>query len=164
MTSQDLKSLSNSERLASIQGEAKLDGVPCRGVCTTTYGDLSCGTCGRSQEEITHWNTFTSHQKKLINIRNASSGFKIRQLESQESRWEELQKLKTIDNLTIRDAIKRVVSVATNQGEMFDQDYKCIDLLTKIITSDHKFNDLSIKSLMSEDDYQEVKNKFESSF
>ena len=66
MTSQDSKSLSNSERLASIQGEAKLDGVPCRGVCTTTYGDLSCGTCGRSQEEITHWNTFTSHQKKLI--------------------------------------------------------------------------------------------------
>ena len=103
------------------------------------------------------------HQKKLINIRNAASGFKIRQLESQESRWKELQKLKTIDNLTIRDAIKRVVSVATNQGEMFDQDHKCIDLLTKIITSDHKFNDLSIKSLMSEDDYQEVKNRFESS-
>ena len=73
------------------------------------------------------------------------------------------RKLKTIDNLTIRDAIKRVVSVATNQGEMFDQDHKCIDLLTKIITSDHKFNDLSIKSLMSEDDYQEVKNRFESS-
>lgn len=162
MTSQDNKSLSSSERLASIQGEAKLDGVPCRGVCTTTYGDLICHTCGRTQEEITNWNTFTSHHKKLINIRNAAAGFKIRQLESQENRWMELQKLKTIDNLTVRDAIKRVVSVATHQGEMFDQDHKCIDLLVRIISSDHKFNELSVKSLMSEEDYQSVKTKYES--
>ena len=46
MTSQDTQSLSNSERLASIQGEAKLDGVPCRGMCTTTYGDLSVELAG----------------------------------------------------------------------------------------------------------------------
>ena len=59
--------------------------------------------------------------------------------------------------------LKGLVSVATNQGEMFDQDHKCIDLLTKIITSDHKFNDLSLSRLPPEDDYQEVKNRFESS-
>ena len=161
MTLIETTSLSSNERLASLQGEARLDGSPCRGVCSTTYGDLYCHTCGRTQKEITEWNTMSAQQKKLINVKNAAAGFKIRQLESQDERWAEYQKLKTIDNLTIRDAIKRVLSVATSQGEMFDQDHKCIAILTKIITSDHKFNDISLQSILSEDDYQTIKSKYE---
>jgi hypothetical protein len=103
----------------------------------------------------------SSHQKKTINIKNAAAGFKIRQLESQDERWAEYQKLKTIDNLTIRDAIKRVLLVATSQSEMFNQDHKCIAILTKIITSDHKINDISLQSILSEDDYKTIKSKFE---
>jgi len=95
------KGLSNSERLSSVQGESSLSGSPCRGVCTTTYGDLRCGTCGRNQEDITNWNTYSDVMKKLINIKNATEGYKIRQLESQENRWKELQKAKGIDNLTV---------------------------------------------------------------
>jgi len=161
MTANIDKSLSNSERLSSVLGEASLSSTPCRGVCSTTIGDLRCKSCGRHQEEITNWNSFNDVQKKIINLRNASEGFKIRQVESQENRWRELQKLKSIDNLTIRDAIKRLVLVATYQSRMTEQDHKCIDILNKIITSDHKFNDLAIKSLMSDEDYGTVKDKYE---
>ena len=69
--------------------------------------------------------------------------------------------MKSIDNLTVRDAIKRVVQVAAHQSEMYPQDHKCIELLSRIITSDHKFNEISIQSIMSENDYTEVKSKFE---
>tara|TARA_B100001248_G_scaffold49917_2_gene32185 strand:+ start:12174 stop:12659 length:486 start_codon:yes stop_codon:yes gene_type:complete len=154
------KGLSNSERLSSVQGESSLSGSPCRGVCTTTYGDLRCGTCGRNQEDITNWNTYSDVMKKLINVKNATEGYKIRQLESQENRWKELQKAKGIDNLTVGDVLKRVLNIANYQGETNQQDFKCMDLLTKITSSDHKFNDISIKSLMTENDYEEVKTKY----
>ena len=77
---------------------------------------------------------------------------------------EELQVLKNIDDLTVRDAIKRVVQVAGSQGEMYPHDFRCIDLLTKIIVSDHKFNDISIKSIMSENDFEEIKKSTDSAF
>ena len=80
------KSLANSARLSSIQGEASLSGSPCRGVCTTTYGDLRCKSCGREQEDITNWNSYPDLKRKLINLKNAGQGYKIRQLESQEYR------------------------------------------------------------------------------
>lgn len=154
------KGLSNSGRLSSVQGESSLSGSPCRGVCSTTIGDLRCKSCGRHQKEITDWQSYSDLRKKIINLRNAGEGYKIRQLESQESRWRELQVLKNIDDLTVRDAIKRVVQVAGSQGEMYPHDFRCIDLLTKIIVSDHKFNDISIKSIMSENDFQEIKRKY----
>lgn len=154
------KGLSNSGRLSSVQGESSLSGSPCRGVCSTTIGDLRCKSCGRHQKEITEWQSYDDFKKKIINLRNAGEGFKIRQLESQENRWRELQVLKNIDDLTVRDAIKRVVQVAGSQGEMYAHDFRCIDLLTKIIVSDHKFNDISIKSIMSENDFEEVKRKY----
>ena len=50
-------------------------------------------------------------EKKLINVKNASEGYIIRQMESQENRWRELQKMKDRDNLSSRDAIKQVVSL-----------------------------------------------------
>lgn len=154
------KSLSNSERLSSVQGESSLSGSPCRGVCTTTYGDLRCGTCGRHQEDITNWNQYSDVMKKMINLKNANEGFKIRQLESQEKRWQEIQKAKGIENLTVGDITKRVLQIAAYQGETNQQDHKCMDLLNKIIVSDHDINNISIKSLLSEKDYSEIKNKY----
>tara|TARA_B100001287_G_scaffold37936_1_gene27217 strand:+ start:201 stop:686 length:486 start_codon:yes stop_codon:yes gene_type:complete len=154
------KGLSNSGRLSSVQGESSLSGSPCRGVCSTTIGDLRCKSCGRHQKEITEWQTYDDFKKKIINLRNAGEGYKIRQLESQENRWRELQVLKNIDDLTVRDAIKRVVQVAVSQGEMYAHDFRCVDLLTKIIVSDHKFNDIFIKSIMSENDFEEIKRKY----
>lgn len=161
MTADLKKSLSNSGRLSSVQGESSLSGSPCRGVCSTTIGDLRCKSCGRHQKEITDWQSYSDLKKKIINLRNAGEGFRIRQLESQEERWRELQVLKNIENLTVRDAIKRVVQVAGSQSEMYPHDFRCIDILTKIIVSEHKFNDISIKSIMSENDFQEIKQKYE---
>ena len=162
MTSQDTQSLSNSERLASIQGEAKLDGVPCRGMCTTTYGDLSCGTCGRSQEEITNWNTYYSQQKKLINIRNAANGFKIRKLEMQDVRWMELRNMKTnIDQMSMKDVLKKIVVLAGSNNIKDKNEMKCLDAILSIVSSDHKFNELSIASILSEDAIKKIKEKYE---
>jgi predicted Fe-S protein YdhL (DUF1289 family) len=156
------KGLSSSERLSSVLGEGSLSGSPCNGnFCSTTLGDTRCKTCGRHEQEIIKWNQLSETERKIINIKNASEGFKIRQVISQEDRWRDLQKLKSIDNLTVRDAIKRVVQVAAYQSEMYPQDHKCIELLNKIVTSDHKFNEISIQSIMSENDYTEVKSKFE---
>jgi len=156
------KSLSRSERLSSVLGEGSLSGSPCNGgVCSTTLGDVRCKTCGRSEDEILQWHELPEIKRKIINIKNAAEGFKIRQVSSQEERWRELQKLKNIDNLTVGDAIKRVIQVATCQAEMYPQDHKCIELLKKIIKSEHKFNDIAVKSIMSQNDYSEIKNKFE---
>lgn len=151
-----------SERLSSILGEGSLADSPCNGgVCSTTLGDITCKTCGRHEDEIRMWHQLPSIERKMINIKNAAAGFKIRQVISQEDRWRALQKVKNMDNLTVGDVIRRVVQVAVTQSEMYQQDHKCVALLNKIATSDHKFNDINIKSIMSEDDYSEVKDKFE---
>ena len=155
------KSLSNAGGLASVLGEASLSSTPCRGVCTSTLGDIRCRSCGRWQEDITQWNTYSDLQKKLINVHNAAEGYIIRQMEPQNERWLELQKMKNIDNLNIRDAIKQVVSLAGTSERAIEQDKKCIDLLLSIIISDHKFNDISIKSLVDEQTYADIKSKYE---
>ena len=49
----------------------------------------------------------------------------------------------------------------TSQSEMYPQDHKCLALLNKITDSKHKFNDISVQSIMSENDYAEIKDKFE---
>jgi predicted Fe-S protein YdhL (DUF1289 family) len=153
------KSHANSARLSSIQGEASLSGSPCRGVCTTTYGDFRCGSCGREQEDITNWNTYSSLKRKLINLKNAGQGFKIRQLESQEYRWKQLSKISKIDNLTVKDMLLTVINAATFQSEVTSSDLKCIEIAKKITSSDHAFNEVSVKSLLSEDDYKELQKK-----
>jgi len=155
------KSLPETGGLASVLGEASLSSTPCRGVCTSTLGDDRCKSCGRFQKEITNWNLYSNMEKKLINVKNASEGYIIRQMESQENRWRELQKMKDIDNLSIRDAIKQVVSLAGTSERAVEHDKKCIDLLLSIIISDHKFNELSIKSLIDESTYEDIKSKYQ---
>tara|TARA_R100001082_G_scaffold32635_2_gene16792 strand:+ start:8566 stop:9051 length:486 start_codon:yes stop_codon:yes gene_type:complete len=155
------RELSSSERLSEIIGEVTLSDSPCGGPCSVTWGDEICITCGRTYIEVRDWNNMPVIRKKLINIKNASKGYKIKQIRLQEDRWEEIKKMENIDNLNIKDVIKRLVQVAACSSGINEQDQKCIEVLTRIIASDHKFNDLSIKSIMSENDYTEIKNKFE---
>ena len=153
------KSLANSARLSSIQGEASLSGSPCRGVCTTTYGDFSWKSCGREQEDITNWNYYSDLKRKLINLKNAGQGFKIRQLESQEYRWKQLSKMSNIDEMSVKDMLLTVINAATFQSEVRASDLKCIEIAKKITASDHRINDVSVRSLLSEDDYKELQKK-----
>ena len=153
------KSLANSARLSSIQGEASLSGSPCRGVCTTTYGDFRCKSCGREQEDITNWNSYSDLKRKLINLKNAGQGFKIRQLESQEYRWKQLSKISNIDEMSVKDMLLTVINAATFQSEVTASDLKCIEIAKKITASDHRINEVSVRSLLSEDDYKELQKK-----
>lgn len=93
-------------------------------------------------------------------MKNASEGYEIRQVSSQEDRWRNLQKIKGSNDLCVKDVLERVVYVATHQSEMHQYDHKCIDMLSKIIKSDHKFNEISIQSIMSEDDFSDIKDKY----
>ena len=89
------KSLSGSERLSSLQGESSLSGVPCTGeICSTSFGDQVCTTCGRTETEIASWHFLPEIDRKIINIKNAAVGYKIRQVINQEKRWQEVQKAK----------------------------------------------------------------------
>ena len=56
---------------------------PCTGVCSCTqFGDKRCKGCGRYDFEAnsSFWNELDDIQRKLINLRNAAQGFKIRHL------------------------------------------------------------------------------------
>ena len=71
-----------------------------------------------------------------------------------------LQKIKGSNDLCVRDVLERVVYVATYQSEMHQYDHKCIEMLSRIIKSDHKFNEISIQLIMSEDDFADIKDKY----
>lgn len=89
------KSLSGSERLSSLQGVSSLAETPCTGdYCSTSFGDQICKTCGRTEVEIANWHSLPEIDRKLINIKNAAVGYKIRQVVNQEERWQEIQKAK----------------------------------------------------------------------
>ena len=55
---------------------------PCVGICSCTqWGDDRCRGCGRTATEVRDWNTFSKIEKKIINLRNASENYGIRQLQ-----------------------------------------------------------------------------------
>jgi len=55
---------------------------PCVGICSCTqWGDDRCKGCGRTATEVRDWNTFSKIEKKIINLRNASENYGIRQLQ-----------------------------------------------------------------------------------
>ena len=68
-------------RLAQLSGRPEsLADNPCIGWCTTRqFGDDRCKGCGRLESEVYDWHCYTDVEKKLINIRNASDGYPIRQ-------------------------------------------------------------------------------------
>ena len=65
--------------LADVNGlPTSLCGSPCIGRCSTTWGDIRCKGCGRTEVEIRDWNTYSPVEKKLINLKN-SKNYNIRQ-------------------------------------------------------------------------------------
>lgn len=55
---------------------------PCVGICSCTqWGDDRCKGCGRTATEVRDWNTFSKIERKIINLRNASENYGIRQLQ-----------------------------------------------------------------------------------
>jgi uncharacterized protein len=69
-------------RLSNLNGvTSSLADSPCIGICSTTqWGDDRCSGCGRTYSEVRDWHTLPEVEKKLINIRNASEKYNIRQL------------------------------------------------------------------------------------
>jgi len=147
----------------SLLGEASLSGTPCLGVCSTTTGDHRCTSCGRWQREITNWAAYTEVQRKLINIRNASEGFAIRQLSDQSGKWEEKRNmLNQLEEMNMGDVFKRVVMVAATHGAMEKLDHKCIETLSKIISSQHDINKVKLTSVLGPDDLELLRSRYES--
>ena len=52
-----------------------------------------------------------------------------------------------------------IVNAATFQSEVNASDLRCIEIAKKIIESDHRFNEVSVKSLLSEDALKELQKK-----
>ena len=53
-----------------VNGERDLTDSPCVGICSTTnVGDDVCMGCGRTAEEVIHWNTYSDEQRVAINMR-----------------------------------------------------------------------------------------------
>ena len=69
-------------RLTSLNGVcSSVADSPCVGTCSVTqWSDLRCRGCGRTATEVKDWQNLSETEKKLINIRNAQEGFKIRHL------------------------------------------------------------------------------------
>jgi len=40
--------------------------APCIAICSTSQGDTVCKGCGRSFEEVRHWQAFTPAQKRMV--------------------------------------------------------------------------------------------------
>ena len=53
----------------NIKGEKQSTDSPCIGICSTTYGDDICMGCGRTFEEVNHWNELSDAEKIQINLR-----------------------------------------------------------------------------------------------
>ena len=121
--------------------------------------DLSCGTW-ESQEEITNWNTYSSQQKGVHETR--INDFKIRQLEMQDVRWIGLRNMKTnIDEMSMKDVLKKIVVLAGSNNIKDKNEMKCLDAILSIVSSDHKFNELSIASILSKTQSKKDKEKYE---
>ena len=57
-----------------VNGERDLTDSPCIGICSaTSLGDLICIGCGRTDQEVIAWNTYTDEQKIVINQRLQAS-------------------------------------------------------------------------------------------
>jgi len=65
--------LSTLKRMNMMKGyTTSLADNPCVNLCgsTSVGGKVSCKYCGRTQEQITHWQEYPVTVKKLINLEN----------------------------------------------------------------------------------------------
>jgi|TARA_A100001015_G_scaffold319334_1_gene441891 predicted Fe-S protein YdhL (DUF1289 family) len=64
----------------SLHRTTSLADSPCIGTCSVTqWGDTTCKGCGRTDQEIREWNTYSDNQKKLIVINCWNLGYTPRQ-------------------------------------------------------------------------------------
>jgi|TARA_X000001388_G_C2197255_1_gene109833 predicted Fe-S protein YdhL (DUF1289 family) len=78
--------------LSQIIGEStSLSDSPCIGRCSTTWGDVICKGCGRSEKQIRDWHSYTSLEKKLINL-SLSKKFFLKNMDERKKSLEEIEK------------------------------------------------------------------------
>ena len=65
--------LKNESKMCDYKNHCQLKGIstsladnPCISVCNLTYGTGSRCICGRTQDQISNWNNFSSLEKKEI--------------------------------------------------------------------------------------------------
>mgnify|MGYP001168100814 FL=1 len=64
----------------SLHRTTSLSSSPCVGTCSVTqFGTRICKGCGRTEEEIRDWNSYSDTKKKLIVINCWALGYTPRQ-------------------------------------------------------------------------------------
>ena len=57
---------------------------PCIGRGSTTWGDIICKGCGRSEKQIREWHGYTNLEKKLINLSIAKKFHAMKKINGKE--------------------------------------------------------------------------------
>jgi predicted Fe-S protein YdhL (DUF1289 family) len=60
-------------------GSSSLADNPCIGKCSTTWGDIICKGCGRSETQIRDWCKFSQIEKKIIVMDCWNAGYTPKQ-------------------------------------------------------------------------------------
>jgi uncharacterized protein len=62
----DEASMPQAAREAWLRWYAQTPDAPCIAICSTSQGDAECKGCGRSFEEVQHWQAFTPGEKRQV--------------------------------------------------------------------------------------------------
>ena len=62
----DERTLPDAARDAWLAWYATTPDAPCIAICSTSQGDAECKGCGRSFEEVRHWQAYTPAQKRAV--------------------------------------------------------------------------------------------------
>ena len=62
----DERTLPEAARDAWLAWYATTPDAPCIAICSTSQGDAECKGCGRSFEEVRHWQAYTPAQKRAV--------------------------------------------------------------------------------------------------
>ncbi|MEO7855199.1 MAG: DUF3717 domain-containing protein [Rubrivivax sp.] len=62
----DEHSMPAAGQAAWLQWYASTPDAPCIAICSTTQGDAVCKGCGRSFEEVQHWQVFSPGEKRSV--------------------------------------------------------------------------------------------------
>jgi uncharacterized protein len=70
----DERSMPAAARAAWLAWYAHTPDAPCIAICSTAQGDAVCKGCGRTEDEVQHWTTFTPAEKRLVWRRITADG------------------------------------------------------------------------------------------
>ena len=62
----DEHTMPDAARDAWLAWYATTPDAPCIAICSTSQGDAECKGCGRSFEEVQHWQAYTPAQKRAV--------------------------------------------------------------------------------------------------